>query len=375
MHIGISVCTHEGQRIWANGLGQNVVLLAQLFQNLPFVQSVSLIDVGARGTAQPVALGQVQLRTLTVQDATTQVDLIVEMAGALDPQWVASMRSQGKKVVYVCCGHPYAGLIEPTIPGRPLAFSRADRCDEVWVLPKDSEFAPMLRFLHRCPVHVVPFIWHPQFAQARIKEVEQLGQHFGYRARGAEDAGWRVAIFAPATAVVETSIVAMVAGIDPTESLDGRVKVTHVLNTLHARDYPSTRYFVGSADLFHQPKAIFHGAFDIVSFMAEFADAVIAQGWQSDQNYSYLDVLYGDYPLIHNSTWLADAGYYYEDERGDAAGGEPQLRRAIVDHEKYLHEYRVRTRRVIASVDPLHHDNLDSYAERLLALYTAQEST
>ncbi|MBB3180642.1 DUF2827 family protein [Variovorax sp. Sphag1AA] len=368
MHIGISVCSREGQRIWADGLGQNVLLLAQLFQNLSFVQSVSLIDVGTPGAALPAGPGQMKLRRLTVQEATKRVDVIVEMAGALDPQWVTSMRSQGKKVVYVCCGHPYAGLIEPIIPGRPSAFSRADRCDEVWVLPKDSEFAPMLRLLHRCPVHVVPFIWSPRFAQARIDEVEQLGQRFGYRTRDAEDEGWRVAVFVPATAVVKTSIVAMVAGIDPSESMEGSVKVTHVLNTLHARDYPATRYFASSADLFRQHKAIFHGSFDIVGFMAEFADAVIAHGWENDQDYSYLDVLYGDYPLIHNSTWLADAGYYYEDERGDAAGSEAQLRRAIVEHDSYLDEYRMRTRRVIASVDPLRQDNLDVYAERLLRL-------
>jgi len=343
------------------------MFLAQLCQCLPFVESVSLIDANAPNGASPrPELERLDLGVLTVREATDHVDVIIEMAGALDPQWLVFMRAKGAKVVYVCCGRPYAGLIEPTIPGRPTPFSRADRCDAVWVLPRDAEFAPMLRFLHRCPVHVVPYVWHPQFVQARIKEIDKLGQCFGYRERTAEDAGWRVAVLEPNVTVVKTSIIAMPVPDEATGAQEDSLKATPALNTLHLKDPPTMGYFANSPDLFRQCKAIFHDRFDVVGFMAEFADAVVAHQGRSDQNGSYLDVLYGDYPLVHNSTWLADAGYYLDGL--DASEGGCPWRSAIANHDRYLGEYRTRTRRVIASVDPFHHDNLDAYAERLLLL-------
>ncbi|MCZ8254234.1 MAG: DUF2827 family protein, partial [Polaromonas sp.] len=53
MRIGISVLTHAGQNIWENGLGQNVIFLAQAFQRLPFVESVVLLNGGDQQTMPP----------------------------------------------------------------------------------------------------------------------------------------------------------------------------------------------------------------------------------------------------------------------------------------------------------------------------------
>jgi hypothetical protein len=125
-------------------------------------------------------------------------------------------------------------------------------------------------------------------------------------------------------------------------------------------------YFANSLDLVRQHKATFHGRHDIVGFMVQHADAIVSHQWQNEQNYSYLDALYGDYPLVHNSPWLKDAGYYY---RGfDAREGAAQLHRAAVDHAESLDDYRARSQRVFASVDPFSQHNLDAYAARLLHL-------
>jgi hypothetical protein len=42
-------------------------------------------------------------------------------------------------------------------------------------------------------------------------------------------------------------------------------------------------------------------------------DAVITHQWENDLNYLYWDVLSLGYPLVHNSSRIKDAGYYYPD--------------------------------------------------------------
>lgn len=378
MRIGISVVTHAGQNIWQNGLGQNVIFLAELFQRLPFVQSVVLIDVGDQGVMPAqVDLATRNLRLMRTHEATDQVDVIVEMGGALDIEWLDLMRARGKKVAFYCCGQPYVGLAEPAVFSKPTHASRPDRCDEVWYLPKDAAFAPMMRMLHRCEVHEAPFVWHPQFIQQRMREVEALGMRYGYVARETRDPandmttagarrGLRVAIFEPNISVVKTSLVPMLVCDEAYRADPGTVEAMHVLNTLHLKDHPTMLYLANSLDLVREHKATFHGRHDIVGFMVQHADAIVSHQWQNEQNYSYLDALYGDYPLVHNSPWLREAGYYYHGF--NAKEGAAQLQHAAADHANGLDAYRARSQRLFAEVDPFSQHNLDAYAGRLLHL-------
>jgi hypothetical protein len=375
MRIGISVITRAGQNIWENGLGQNVVFLARLFQQLPFVGSVVLIDVGDQQVMPAqVDLNALGLRLMRAHEATDEVDVIIEMAGALDPQWLALQRARGKKVVYYCAGQPYAALIEPSVFDKPGHFSRPDRCDEIWLLPEYQAFAGFQRVLHRCPVRVVPYLWHPQFLQQRIAEVAQLGYRFGWQA-GVQRAGLRVAIFEPNVSVAKTSSISMLACDEAYRADPGSVAMMNVLNTLHLKDHPTMLYFANQLDLVQQHKALFLGRHDIVGFMVQHADAVVSHQWTNDQNYSYLDALYGDYPLVHNSPWLQGfgVGYYYPGF--EAAEGGRQLRIAASEHDARLDDYRQRTRQVFDAVDPFNAANVEHYGRLLLDLQESKTAS
>lgn len=371
MRIGISFLSREGQSVWQNGLGQNVVFLAQALGQLPFVQAVLLIDVGDQHALPPeVHTAAPGLRVLSQREAGDEVDVIIEMAGALDSQWLNLMRARGRKVVYHCCGQPYAALIEPTVFERPGQASPPDRCDEVWLLPKDRQFAPMMRTLHRCSAHVVPFLWHDGFVRLRAAEVEKYGYRYGYKAsrNGTETAiaGLRAAIFEPNVSVVKAASIPMLVCDEAYRADRSSVSAMHVLNTLHIKDHPTMLHLANSMDIVREHRATFHGRHDVVGFMARHADAVVAHQWENEQNYSYLDVLFGDYPLIHNSPWLADAGYYYAGF--DAREGALRLCEAAHRHDEQLDLYRSRTRTVFDEVNPFRQANLDAYAERLLSL-------
>ncbi|RQO42006.1 DUF2827 domain-containing protein [Variovorax sp. KBW07] len=368
MRIGISVITRAGQNIWENGLGQNVVFLARLFQQLPFVRGVVLIDVGDQQVMPAqVDLNALGIRLMRTHEATDEVDVIIEMAGALDPQWLALQRARGKKVVYYCAGQPYAALIEPAVFDKPGHFSRPERCDEIWLLPKDRALVSFQRVLNRCPVRIAPYLWHPQFLMQRIAEAEQLGHRFGWQA-GVQRSGLRVAIFEPNISVLKTASIPMLACDEAYRADPGSVAMMNVLNTLHMKDHPTMLYFANQLDLVKQHKALFLGRHDIVGFMVQSADAVVSHQWTNDQNYSYLDALYGDYPLVHNSPWLNGfgAGYYYPGF--EAAEGGRQLRVAAREHDPRLHDYRQRSRQVFDAVDPFNAANIEAYARLLLDL-------
>lgn len=367
MRIGISVITHAGHNIWENGMGQNVLFLAQLLQRIEFVESVRLVDVGDQQAMPPqVDIGAMGLSLARAHELTDAIDVVIELAGALHPEWLAYFRACGGRAVYLCVGQPYVGMAEPILFTDKGSFPRADRCDEVWVLPKDAPFTPMMRTLHRCPVHVVPYLWSPQFLAQRAAELQAAGHRFGYAPRSAEAPGFRVAIFEPNISVVKTSTVPMLICDEAYRADPSAVVSMQVLNTLHLKDHPTMLYLANSLELVRRHKAVFHGRHDFAGFMVQHADAVVAHQWQNEQNYSYLDALYGGYPLVHNAPWLREAGYYYPDF--DIAAGAAQLLQALRSHDAQRADYLARAERVFQAVDPFNPANVDGYARRLLAL-------
>ncbi len=367
MRIGISVITHAGQNIWENGMGQNVLFLARLLQRIEFVESVTLVDVGDQQTMPPqVDLAAMGLSLARAGDVTDVVDVVIELAGALHPEWLAYFRACGGRVVYHCVGQPFVGLAEPILFTDKTSFARPDRCDEVWVLPKDATFMPMLRAIHRCPVHEVPYLWSPQFLDQRAAEVQAAGHPFGYVPRSPTTPGFRVAIFEPNISVVKTSAIPMLVCDEAYRADPSAVVSMQVLNTLHLTEHPTMLYLANSLDLVRQHKTVFHGRHDFAGFMVQHADAVVAHQWQNDQNYGYLDALHGGYPLVHNSPWLREAGYYYPGF--DVRAGAAQLLHAVRSHDAQIDDYQARSGRVLNAVHPFNPANVDGYARRLLAL-------
>lgn len=352
-------------------MGQNVVFLAQSLRALPFVRSVDFIDVGDQGAMPPqIQMDGLGARLMRQEEAGDAVDVIIELAGMLDPAWLALQRKRGKKVVYYCVGHPYAGLVQNGIFDLQGAYPAAGRCDETWLLPMFAKYAPMMRSMSRCEVRLTPYLWSPQFIQARVDEIGKLGYHYGWvpNKDGGAPRSLRVAMFEPNVAVVKTSSISMLACDEAYRAEPASIGMMNVLNTLHLKDHPTMLYFANSLDLVKEHKACFRGRDDIAGFMAQYADAVISHQWDNPQNYSYMDALLGDYPLIHNSPWLNEfgAGYYYPGF--EAAEGGRQLINAWREHDQRLPDQRRARQALFSALDPLAPVNLQEHARLLQQL-------
>lgn len=369
MRVGISVLTHAGQSIWENGLGQNVLYLASLLRSLPFVTSVVLLNSGDQASMPPeVALDGLDIRLVAPRDATDLIDVAIELAGGLDVEWLDYLRALGKKVVFHACGQPYVGLIEPQVFGKAGYFSKAQRCDEVWILQRDLPFAPMLEAIHRCPVFDVPYLWSPEFLQRRADELEMMGVRFGYTAQTSteQQRAMRALVFEPNISVTKACSIPMLICDAAFRRDRGSVSDLRLLNSVQMKDHLTFQHLTGSLELAKEGKVQFDQRHDLAGYMAQYGDLVITHQWQQDQNTVYLDTLYGGYPLIHNSDWLQGTGYFYRDF--DIDGGALALITASKSHDANLSSYRSRARSFLDTLSPYAAANCDRYARRLLHL-------
>ena len=84
-------------------------------------------------------------------------------------------------------------------------------------------------------------------------------------------------------------------------------------------------------------------------------------------------MLWGDYPLIHNSPWIADAGYYYPEFEAEVVAD--QLLDAWQNHAHHLTAYRQKSQRIFDEVAPRNPDNIAAYTTRLLSLVNGSEGS
>nr|WP_041490343.1 DUF2827 domain-containing protein [Burkholderia ambifaria] len=363
--VGISLYARDGQAVWENGIHQNIAFLAMMLKRSERVGPVYYLN-GGDASALPAGLELDGLGIPLVKpsDVTHQLDVVIEMGAQLPADWMRHMKALNKKCVAFFCGNIYSGLCEPAIFDKPSGHAlNGTSFDEVWVLEKAEKIdVPLLRTLLRAPVHVMPHIWSPYFLERRLATLAGEGERFGYRSGRRP---WRLATLEPNISVVKSCHYPMLACDAFYRTRPDAVQHLFVVNAMHMKAHPTFVHFAKSLDLVREHKASFEPRIDLPGFMAHYGDAVVSHHWQNAQNYLYYDVLYGDYPLIHNSTLLGDAGYYYPDF--DCAAGGRALLDAWLHHDARLDDYRAKAARLLRSVSIENPANLDAFVSRLVA--------
>lgn len=363
--VGISLFARDGQAIWENGIHQNIAFLAMMLKRSDRVGPVYFLN-GGDASALPAGLelDGLDIPLVKPSDVTHELDVVIEMGAQLPVEWLRHMKALGKKIAAFFCGHVYAGLCETPIFGKPSGhiFNGAP-FDEVWLLPQyDKTAAPMLQTILRAPVHLMPHIWSPYFLERRVAALAAEGATFGYRPGRRP---WHLATLEPNISVAKSCHYPMLACDEFYRARPDAVQHMFVVNSLHMKEHPTFVHFANSLDLVRQHKATFEPRLDLPGFMSRHADAVVSHHWENGQNYLYYDVLYGGYPLIHNSTLIGDAGYYYPDF--DSAAGGRALLEAWLHHDERLDDYRAKAGRLLQSVSIDNPANLDAFVSRLVA--------
>lgn len=369
--VGVSILPKPGTTIWNNGINQNVAFLLDLLANSPEVGRVFLID-GGKGEAPAGELAfQDRLYPLRTPDELThEIDLVIEMGTLLDTKWLRHVHAIGVKIVTFQVGHTYANNGEAIVFGRTngITFEDPHLRDEIWVLPKSSATdIPMLGTLTRRPVMEVPHIWSPRFQTGFLAGMEG-GDRFGFdpALRARRKGGWRVGIFEPNISVVKNSFQAMLVCEASYRANKESVGTMMVFNSLHMKEHATFKHFALNLDLTRDQKAWYEGRHVFSESMVRHdLDAVVSHHWENGQNYLYYDALHGGYPLIHNSTFLRDAGmgFYYPDF--EAIEGGRMFLDAWEKDPGYWQDYRRKAAAYLETLSPEHPANISAFGERI----------
>lgn len=363
--VGISIFVNANGDLglWENGLRQNVFFLYEMFKAAPNCGKVVLLN---HGDGDPAAMPEgldypldAIVRTPAVID---DLDYVIVIGAAIDPTTLSMLREQGTKIISYRGGNGAILSIESLI-----TESKREQCeryfdvglfDAIWMTPQHLHtYKPWIQTIYRLPVSEVPQIWSPTFIDSR--PVAKAGL-FGYKP-GKDK--WRVGMMDPNITVMKTSHMGMLACEAAFRERPGMFQSIYVSNAADLTGHAHFNSFASSMSAAKAGIMTVEPRFISGDFLANHCDAIVTHHWENGLNYVYYDVLYGNYPLIHNSEFLKDYGYFYPEFCPDIGG--KVLIDAFDRHDKELPAYQAKTKELIARLAPTNPDNIALH-ERLL---------
>lgn len=347
--------------LFENGLKQNVIFLYKLFKASPNCKRVFLLNDTGVTPVIPDRLKLKQEDFAPTAGVIDQLDYTIVVGASLEKPLVEALHDRGAKVISyrggndaVFCMEAIAARPEPS-PAAPCFYDHGS-FDAIWITPQHTRTnKAWSELVYRCPVHEVPQVWDPSILEA----VKTPG--FGYRPGKRP---WRIAIFEPNNTVMKTSYWPMLVCEVAWRQDKKAFKHFFVTNTVQFKENQSFNSFAGALDIVKDNVASFEPRFPTSQFLTQHADAVVTHQWENALNYLYYDVLYGGYPLIHNSPMLKGYGYYYEDFH--PYDGAHALLKAVANHDAALLGYQAENRKLFKRLSPTSKALIETH-ERLLA--------
>lgn len=311
--------------LWSNGIYQNIVYLALLFQQLKNVD-VSLICYPF-GEMPVHPIGQCfKIPTVNVRDEALKMDVIIELGIRLEKDFTDPYK--GKLVSYMAGNQSIMNFESVFLAGEAASRGsvvRPDGFDAVWITPQHMFTNARIVEALGSPAEEAPHIWAPVAIE---HAVTSMGVDPKFRQ---PKNGWSLATFDPNINVVKSFHVPLLVADGAHKKSPDDIRRMMLFCSEHLKGRAHFESYVAATSLGKASKVTAEGRHGIVAMLGREVDAVITHQWENDLNYLYWDVMSLGYPLIHNSSRIKDAGYYYPDF--DPAAGSEALLDALASHE------------------------------------------
>jgi hypothetical protein len=365
LKVGVTLYVRKGsQSLWENGIFQNCFFLAHLLTLSPAIGSAFIVNGGDGDPSQSRDfLDLAPVPIIDMPTAMEQLDIVIELSAQLDPEWARQFRSRGGRVVGMRVANDYCIDVERMIFGKPHGMLISGTpYDVIWTLPAFKKTCEnYYRVAQRASVRVMQHLWSPILFERAMRAAGR--QEFSYIPGRRK---WRLAIMEPNICMVKTSFIPMLIA-ELAHRADPRfIEYIRVYNTYGFVNDPGFVSFAKSLDMVRHGIATFEGRFPTHQVVGSEADAIICHHWENSQNYLYYELLYGGFPLIHNSDVIGKCGYRYKNF--DCSEGALALRQAFGEHDQRLEDYRTTARDFLATLDPESSDNVQAYTQALVEL-------
>lgn len=350
--------------LFTNGLRQNAVFLYQMFKASPRCRDVKILNMGAADFRFPDrAMGVEPDAVVRFDEVKDDLDVVLVVGTRLGLDQIRYLKERNCRIVFYKGGNVGVMSMEGVTGNSPQLYGERyfdhDWYDLILMTPQHLHtYADWSEVVYKRQTVEVPQIWADGFMHLFKPD---LDGRFGYenRREKAQREGrstWRVGVCDPNITIMKTVHMPALVCDAAWRQQPSMFDKIYLTNSIQHLDKSGFRNFVERLPSVASGVMSLEQRFVLYEFLSEHVDAIVTHHWENGLNYIYYEVLSGNYPLVHNSEFLKDFGYYYESF--DADSGAKALQTAFAEHDSCLDFYRRNVSQLMERLSPLSDANI-----------------
>jgi hypothetical protein len=351
MNVVLTASFDKG--LFCNGLNQNIVFLAELIKDIGFNPIIAInhkMDDCVDPPFDILIVEKHEFHDLESVDILLQTGWVVEN-GVID---YFKNKNSSFKNIHVHYGNRLLADIEQCKWDNICIPSY--RVDEAWVSPHyDFSIEYFKTYYNTQKVFELPYIWSSKYVDIHESIWNKAGKSCFYDPEDPKN----IAIIEPNLNMTKNCIPSIFIA---EEAYRKDPNIFNKLTVYCSDNIRNKNYFkslMWQLDITKDQKIDFASRKKISNIFANEASIVVSHQLMNALNYTYLEALHFNIPLIHNSSFIKSAGYYYPDYN-TIKGGEC-LCEALTFHDKNLTSYSREAERIKFKYSPQNPDVVQRY--------------
>lgn len=371
---------------FSNGLHQNAFFLYRLLEKIPNIKPV--LTYHERGdvekpTSNVEIFGEKAYNINLFYDKY-HLDVLLCVSTILPPDLSCHLRKHKVKIVAVIYGNRYVMDQEATCFGHLVPAEGAHRnsaaqglrredadVDAVWMSPHFSWQKDYIKHRYKAPkAFVCPYIWGPELLMSQYKDHPYYKRYKeGPFFRKGNPNNKNVFATEPSINVLKTSLFAFQTANIICDSPNFNEILLFGSRNLKKHNPFVSNYFE-SLPLHKKKKVIFEARWRF-SVITKHAQVMFHHHFMNGLNYTMLEAATLKLPIVHNSEFMSDMGYYYKMANiSDAAS---QLELALEhEHREDIEDYNQQNYEVVDRFYYGNYHNIVGYKTLIENLYDSK---
>lgn len=328
--------------LFLNGLTQNIIILYDLFESLGYKSY--LLQHNRNISEKKEFINRYNIITPDeIIKNPIPIHTLIEIGMSLNAITRSYLRSIGSKIIKLYLGNIINIDIETIHNFNSIFFHHhiVGEIDEIWTSPHYKQHIDYASLLNRTELskgRIVPYVWDPCF-------ITQYGNK--------ETIEWipsdcsDIVIMDPNISFQKCflySLLLIEAFYKKHPEWKGKVQIINgdkIDITANAKNF-----ILPSLTLFKDNRIVLHNRKNIHTILKENRSACfITHQWNNDFNYMTLELMYCNYPILHNSEGWDNFGYHYNINKWNDAI--KTLYNALMNHKTNLNIYKSHTANLI----------------------------
>ncbi len=368
--IKIGITINFDTKFFSNGLQQNIVFLNNLINQIANFHCFYLwegIQIDENIVDKNFCIPYKNI----LQNNTIDFDLIIMMGFTFGDNVVLKMKEKKKNIKFVLmqCGNQFVenmnfALFEPATNYPPIG--RIDNIDQIWILPHyEKNISYMKTYFKNQNVITVPYIWDSFFISLLLKNSIYKNNQFKFYELNQKS----ISIMEPNLHSSKNCILPLYI-VDAFEQQ--YPKTLKSCNVFCADIIAKNDYFIKlilQMDIYKKRKEFLkvQKRFTFLDAVTKFGSIILSHQQDNALNYLYLEALYLNLPILHNSIFIKEYGYYYPENDIDFA--KLQMQKILKEHKRNIPYYSYNSKKIIEKFSFRNPNNVSIYKKIIISLF------